>query len=103
MPHFLEFSSSVGSVTTLFLLLDCSSGMNTHDFFFIYLYFQSFFESTIYSYLFSISTFFWWYGLYTMCLNGFCMLLLTSIYSQTSVHELNSFLKVVRKPKLFSP
>jgi hypothetical protein len=24
-------------------------------------------------------------------------------YSQTSVHELNSFLKVVRKPKLFSP
>jgi hypothetical protein len=26
-----------------------------------------------------------------------------SLYSQTSVHELNSFLKVVRKPKLFSP
>jgi hypothetical protein len=26
-----------------------------------------------------------------------------SEYSQTSVHELNSFLKVVRKPKLFSP
>jgi hypothetical protein len=25
------------------------------------------------------------------------------LYSQTSVHELNSFLKVVRKPKLFSP
>jgi len=25
------------------------------------------------------------------------------MYSQTSVHELNSFLKVVRKPKLFSP
>jgi hypothetical protein len=24
-------------------------------------------------------------------------------YSQTSVHELNSFLKVVHKPKLFSP
>jgi hypothetical protein len=24
-------------------------------------------------------------------------------YSQTTVHELNSFLKVVRKPKLFSP
>jgi hypothetical protein len=24
-------------------------------------------------------------------------------YSQTSFHELNSFLKVVRKPKLFSP
>jgi hypothetical protein len=24
-------------------------------------------------------------------------------YSQTSVHELNSFLKVDRKPKLFSP
>jgi len=26
-----------------------------------------------------------------------------NIYSQTSVRELNSFLKVVRKPKLFSP
>jgi len=24
-------------------------------------------------------------------------------YSQTSVHELNSFLNVIRKPKLFSP
>jgi hypothetical protein len=24
-------------------------------------------------------------------------------YSQTSVHELNSFLKFVRKPKIFSP
>jgi hypothetical protein len=24
-------------------------------------------------------------------------------HSQTSVHELNSFLKVIRKPKLFSP
>ena len=32
-----------------------------------------------------------------------CTVLKVGKYSRTSVHELNSFLKVVRKPKVFSP
>jgi hypothetical protein len=63
MPHFLEFSSPVSSVTALFLLLNCSAGMDTVMNFFIYLYFQISFESSICSDLFSISIFILWYGL----------------------------------------
>jgi len=38
-----------------------------------------------------------------MCVGSHCTPHIQLLYSQTSVHELNSFLKVVHKPELFSP